>query len=109
MFMREARVTAAQALRCPTRVLAILALLFGTAYAAELVATGRSAYHRTTADALGPLAAAAFGRDRATATASHTTRETRRWRARIGATVALGVGALLLAWAARRNDARQSL
>src|SRR4051794_21348224 len=109
MFIREARVTAAQALRWTTRVLAILALLCGTAYAAELVATGPSVSHRTTADALGRAAAAGLGRDRTTATASHTTRETHRSGARIGATVALGLGALLPAWAARRSAARQSL
>jgi hypothetical protein len=112
MVIREARVAAAQALRRHTRVLrvlVVLALLLGTAYAAELVATGPSASKRTTADALARTPAPGLGRDRATATSSQATRETHRSGVRIGATVALGAGALLLAWATRRNDARQSL
>jgi hypothetical protein len=109
MFIREARVAAAQALRRHTRLLVVLALLLGAASAAELVATGPSASHRTTSDALARTATAGLGHDRATATSTHATRETHRSGVRIGATVALGAGALLLAWATRRNDARQSL
>ena len=73
MFIREARAAAAQALRRHTRVLVVLALLLGTAYAAELVATGPSASHRTTADALARTPAAGLGHDRATAASSHAT------------------------------------
>jgi hypothetical protein len=109
MFIREARVAAAQALRRHTRVLVVLALLLGTAYAAELVATGPPASSRHTADALARTATAGLVHDRATATSSHATRETHRAGVRTGATVALGAAALLLAWATRRNDARQSL
>ena len=99
---------AAQALRRHTRVLVVLTLLLGTAYAAELVATAPSASHRSTSDALARTAATGLGHDRATVTSTHAARQTHRAGVRIGATVALGAGALLLAWATRRNNARQS-
>src|SRR6478672_11602649 len=108
MFIREARVAAAQALRRHTRVLVVLTLLLGTAYAAELVATAPSASHRSTSDALARTAATGLGHDGATVTSTHAGRQTHCAGVRIGATVALGAGALLLAWATRRNDARQS-
>ena len=110
MFIREVRAAAAQALRRPTRLLVVLALLLGTAYAAELVATAPATSYRSTADALAWAAGAGFTHDRATATSANAARVKRsRSGFRVGATLALLAGALLLAWATRRIDALQSL
>ena len=109
MFIREVRAAAAQALRRPTRLLVVLALLLGTAYAAELVATAPATSYRSTADALARAAGAGFTHDRATAMSANAAREASRSGFRVGATLALLAGALLLAWATRRIDALQSL
>ena len=109
MFIREVRAAAAQALWRPTRLLVVLALLLGTAYAAELVTTGPPASARTTSDALARAAGPGFSHDHATATSVNSAREAQRVGVRIGTALALLAGALLVAWATRRIDALQSL
>ena len=102
MFIREARAAGGAGVAAPTPLLVVLALLLGTAYAAELVAdrpVGFPPHHRRRARA---DPAAGLGHDRATATSPHATRETHRSGVRIGATLALGA-VPLLAWATRRT------
>src|SRR6478752_6044190 len=103
MSGREAWMSAARVWRRPSRLLVVAALLLTAASAVGIVADG------TTSNAATRTPTRIVNHDHAAATSPHAPRETHRNGLRIGATLALVAGALLLAWATRRTRARQSL
>jgi len=109
MSAREAWVSTARVRRHPARLLVVLALLLTATSAARIVADSDASANGTTSNVVTRTPRRIVAHDHAAATSPHAPRETHRTGLRIGATLALVAGALLLAWATRRTRARQSL